>query len=111
MNKISDGCKQWSMWVVFFMLACTFFVVSVEVEAAEKTITISGKIESVTFEPFRPMKGSLEIKTFWGKHHTVYVGIKTKYKPQKTPLVGDKVKIECVKVKGKLAAKIVRFKD
>ena len=78
---------------------------------AAETIAISGKIVSITMEPLAPMKGALEISNFWGKRTTVYVGFKTRYIPQRAPQVGDRVEIECIRVKGRLAATTVQFKN
>ena len=94
----------------FFFLCLVLIVVMLSGPAtAAEPVILKGKIVSITFEPFRPMKGSLEIKTFWGKRHIIYVGIKTRYQPQKNPEVGDKIIAECIRVKGNLAATRIRY--
>lgn len=95
----------------FFLVLSLFPALCVVPVFAEETVTVSGKIESVNFEPFAPMKGKLVIKGSLGKRSIVYVGIKTVYKPPETPVVGDKVTVERIKIKDRLAAKVVRFKN
>lgn len=96
---------------LFLLVLGLFVALCVLPVYGEETVTVSGKIESVTFEPFAPMKGKLVIKGPLGKQYVVYVGIKTVYKPLETPVAGDKVTVECIKVKGRLAARVVRFKN
>lgn len=97
--------------LLFGLVALMAIAVWHDGAGAAETITIEGKIVAITFEPLRPMKGMLEVKTFWGKRRKVYVGIKTKYVPPRPPVVGDKIIAQCIRVKGKLAAKKVRFKE
>ena len=77
------------------------------------TTTITGKITSIAYGPWRPFFGrraTIFIEDAKGKTRTVYVGHKTAYIPHRTPVAGDKVSIACIDNKGLWAGVTVTYK-
>jgi hypothetical protein len=80
--------------------------------ADEGAMTISGEIVSVAYGPWIPFvsrRATLVIKTQKDKQFTVYVGHRTAYIPHRPPVVGDKVKVDCIKNQGVWAGTSVTY--
>jgi hypothetical protein len=107
--------KKVCMAFILAVVLGIFFGIAADtpVQAEESSKTIAGKITSVAlgaWTPFGGRRATLTVEDAKGKTHTVYVGHRTAYVPHRTPVVGDKVSIDCILNKGVWAGVTVTYK-
>ena len=83
---------------IVFVFSCLSILIS-ETAQATKAVDIAGKIITVNYGVWKPFVGRnahLVIKGKNDKIYNVYTGAKTAWIPHKTPVVGDRVRCNCV---------------
>ena len=101
---------------VISILFLTLFLAIESYEPAypsAETATYSGKVVSVKLGlwlPFVNRTATLVIEDSRGRHHTVHAGLKTSYFPHRTPQLGDRLTVNCVKDEGRWAATTITYK-
>jgi hypothetical protein len=101
-------------WGLVFVLAAMFVVAGMpQAYAAGKSATkvIEGKIITAAYGAWRPWgrNAELVVEVASGKQYTVRTGFKTNYVPHRSPIVGDRVTINCVMQQGVWAAVTIRY--
>jgi hypothetical protein len=104
--------KTWFS-LIFIVSFMTFSAYSPCFSGAQ-TATFSGKIVAVKLGPwllpFVNRTATLVIEDFKGRQHTVHAGVKTSYFPHRTPELGDRVTVNCVKDEGLWAATTITYR-
>lgn len=81
--------------------------------AEEDSVTISGRITSITygfFTPFGNRRAEIVVQDRSGREHVIRVGQRTAYIPHRTPTAGDRVSIVCIRQDDTLSGVTVSYK-
>ena len=92
--------QKCTLFVVITLLLIFFgFALRQPVLAGSNTLDVTGEIISIAYGPWNPFgrSATIRIKDSKKKEYTVYVGFKTTYVPRRTPVVGDRVTVNCIK--------------
>ncbi|SPD75654.1 exported hypothetical protein [uncultured Desulfobacterium sp.] len=99
--------------VAFILYVCHGLPADQSAFAEEESITITGKITSITygmFTPFGNRRAEIVVLDKSGDEHVIRVGQRTAYIPHRTPTAGDRVSIVCIRQDDSLAGVTVTYK-
>jgi hypothetical protein len=112
MKKL-QGYSLMLIAVAFIIGVCLLALEGRPAIAEEESVTVSGKITSVTygfFTPFGNRRAEIVVQDKRGKEHVIRVGQRTAYIPHRTPEPGDRVSIICIRQDNSLAGVTVTYK-
>ena len=116
-SLLMNAFIRWDRKRWFSLISSVFFLTVATCSpcfSGTETATFSGKIVAVKLGPwllpFVNRTATLVIEDFKGRQHTVHAGVKTSYFPHRTPELGDRVTVNCVKDEGLWAATTITYR-
>lgn len=112
MKRILGYCAR-LFAVGFILYVCLGLAADQAALAEEESITITGKITSITygmFTPFGNRRAEIVVLDKKGNEHVIRVGQRTAYIPHRTPTAGDRVSIVCIRQDNSLAGVTVTYR-